>query len=130
MKFLLPLALLLSVSYAIAAAPSKVHFTKPLDKEVVPQTFKVEFTVDGMTVEKAGAPKEGTGHHHLIIDGKAVEKGQLVPKDETHKHFGDGSTSTTLTLKPGKHTLTLQFADGTHKSFGEDYSTTITVEVK
>ena len=130
MKSLLSLALLLSLTSAFAAAPSKVHFTKPLDKEVVAQTFKVEFTVDGMAVEKAGAPKEGTGHHHLIIDGKAVDKGQIVPKDDTHKHFGDGSTSTTITLKPGKHTLTLQFADGTHKSYGEEYSTTISVEVK
>ena len=130
MKSFLSLALLLSLSSAFAASASKVHFTKPLDKEVVAQTFKVEFTVDGMAVEKAGAPKEGTGHHHLIIDGKAVEKGQIVPKDETHKHFGDGSTSTTISLKPGKHTLTLQFADGTHKSYGEEYSTTISVEVK
>ena len=131
MKSLLSLALFLALGSAFAAAaPSKVHFIKPHDGEVVPQTFQVEFGVDGMTVAKAGDMKPNTGHHHLIIDGKPVAKGQVVPKDETHKHFGDASTTTPVTLKPGKHTLTLQFADGAHKSYGEEYSTTITVEVK
>ncbi len=130
MKSLLAIVLLLSLSNAMAATTSKVHFTKPHDHEVVPPTFPVEFAVDGMTVAKAGEMKEGTGHHHLIIDGKPVAKGIVVPKDETHKHFGDAATSTSLTLKPGKHTLTLQFADGAHKSLGEEYSATINVEVK
>ncbi len=130
MKSLLSLALFLSLSSAFAATASKVHFIKPHDGEVVPQTFQVEFGVDGMTVAKAGDMKANTGHHHLIIDGKPVAKGQVVPKDETHKHFGDGATTTPVTLKPGRHTLTLQFADGAHKSYGEEYSSTITVEVK
>lgn len=130
MKSLLALSLLFSLANAFAASTSKVHFVKPHDKEVVPQTFQVEFGVEGMSVAKAGELKSGTGHHHLIIDGKPIAKGMVVPKNETHKHFGDASTSTTLTLKPGMHTLTMQFADGVHISLGEDYSTTITVEVK
>jgi hypothetical protein len=126
------LALAFSVSFAAtAAAPaSKIHFTTPADKAVVAQTFDVEFAVDGMTVEKAGVMKKGTGHHHLIIDGEPVKAGMVVPKDATHMHFGDGSTKTTLTLKPGVHTLTLQFADGSHISMGPEYSTTISVTVK
>jgi hypothetical protein len=130
MKSLLAFTLLFSLTTVIAATPSKVHFVKPLDKEVVPSTFQVEFAVDGMSVAKAGDLKAGTGHHHLIIDGKAVAKGEVVPKDETHMHFGDAATSTSLTLKPGKHTLTMQFADGIHKSLGAEYSSTITIEVK
>jgi hypothetical protein len=130
MKSILSLVLFFSISTAFAVTPTKVHFVKPHEGEIVPVNFQVEFSVDGMTVAKAGDLKEGTGHHHLIIDGKPVAKGQVVPKDETHKHFGDASTSTSLTLSPGKHTLTLQFADGTHKSFGEEYSSTISVEVK
>jgi endonuclease YncB( thermonuclease family) len=131
MKSILAFTLFLSLATAFAAvAPSKVHFVKPHDKEVVPPTFQVEFAVDGMTVAKAGEMKAGTGHHHLIIDGKPVPKGQVVPKDETHKHFGDAATSTSVSLKPGMHTLTMQFADGAHKSLGEEYATTITVEVK
>ncbi len=130
MKSLISLVLFFSLSTVFAATPVKVHFVKPHDKEVVPATFTVEFGIEGMKVEKAGEVKEGTGHHHLIIDGKPVAKGQVIPKDDMHKHFGKGETSTEVTLKPGKHTLTMQFADGAHKSYGEEYSTTITVEVK
>lgn len=129
MKMLLTSVLFLSLASAIAA-PSKVHFVKPHDKAVVPPTFQVEFAVDDMAVVKAGEVKPGTGHHHLIIDGMPVPKGQLVPKDETHKHFGDGAKTASVSLKPGKHTLTMQFADGAHKSLGEEYSATIAVEVK
>jgi Domain of unknown function (DUF4399) len=120
----------LSFTSAFAAPSSKVHFIKPHDKEVVPPTFQVEFAVEGVTIAKAGELTPGTGHHHLIIDGKAVPQGQIVPKDETHKHFGDGSTKASISLKPGTHTLTMQVADGVHKSLGEEYSSTITVEVK
>lgn len=130
MKMLISAVLFLSLATAFAAAPAKVHFVKPHNKEVVPPTFQVEFAVEGMTVAKAGELKTGTGHHHLIIDGKPVAKGEVVPKDETHKHFGDGATSASVSLKPGTHTLTLQFADGTHKSYGEEYSSTITIVVK
>ncbi|MFA6236670.1 MAG: DUF4399 domain-containing protein [Bacteriovorax sp.] len=126
MKSVLFLAILLSLSSAFAS----VSFVSPKDNEVVPTTFKVDFGVEGMTVAKAGVMTPKTGHHHLIIDGKAVPQGQVVPKDATNIHFGDASTSTSLTLKPGKHTLTLQFADGAHKSYGEEFSKTITVEVK
>jgi hypothetical protein len=129
MKLMTALLFILSSSLTLAA-PMGVHFVKPQNNEVVPQTFPVEFMVDGMSVTKAGNMTKGTGHHHIIIDGKPVAKGQVVPTNATHKHFGDASTSTTLTLTPGKHTLTLQFADGTHKSYGDEYSKTITVEVK
>jgi hypothetical protein len=122
MKFILIAATFIGIN--AFASQSKVHFISPVDKSTV------AVSIEGLTVEKAGILKEGTGHHHLIIDGKPIEKGQVVPKDETHKHFGDGSSKTTLTLAPGKHTLTLQFADGVHKSFGSEYSETISVNVK
>ena len=47
------------------------------------------------------------GHHHVVIDGKAIPAGTVVPKDEKNIHYGDGSTTTMLKLSPGKHTLTL-----------------------
>lgn len=126
MKLIFAMALLLSLSTVLAS----VDFITPKNKEVVPSTFPVEFTVEGMSVAKAGNMKANTGHHHLIVDGKPVPKGKLVPKNETHFHFGDGATKTQLTLTPGLHTLTLQFADGAHKSFGKKFSKTISVEVK
>ncbi|MCA9543181.1 MAG: DUF4399 domain-containing protein, partial [Myxococcales bacterium] len=68
--------------------------------------------------------------HHIIIDGEGVAQGQVVPKDDKHIHFGGGQTETELELTPGKHTLTMQFADGAHMSYGPKMSQTITVEVK
>jgi len=53
-----------------------------------------------------------------------------VPKDATHLHFGKAQSSTEVTLAPGKHVLTLQFADGIHRSYGSQLATTITVTVK
>lgn len=130
MKLIFTSILFLSLTTAFAATASKVHFVKPHDKEVVPPTFQVEFAVDGLSLAKAGDMKPGTGHHHLIIDGKPIAKGQIIPMNETHKHFGDAATTATVSLKPGKHTLTMQFADGVHKSLGDEYASTITVEVK
>ena len=53
-----------------------------------------------------------------------------MPTDDTHIHFGKGQTETELKLAPGKHTLTMQFADGAHRSYGPDLSSTISVTVK
>ncbi len=86
--------------------------------------------VKGKTVAPAGTMDMNKGHYHIIIDGNYTEKGQMVMKDSTHLHFGKGQTVDTLPLRPGTHTLTLQFADGAHMSYGKDWSNTITVIVK
>jgi hypothetical protein len=86
--------------------------------------------VSGMEIEPAGPVNEGKGHHHIIIDGSFVENGVTVPADATHIHFGKGQTSDTLELAPGPHTITLQFANGLHASYGEDWSKTIAVTVE
>jgi hypothetical protein len=113
-----------------APADAKVMFTAPKNGETVPQKFKVKFTAMNIKVEKAGVVKSGFGHHHLIIDGAGEPAGAVVAKDAAHMHFGDGQTETEITLPPGKHTLTLQFADGAHMSYGPALSQTITVNVK
>lgn len=69
-----------------------VSFAEPHDGAVVPAEFKVEMKISGMSVQPAGEAIEGTGHHHLIIDGDCIAEGAAVPKDETHKHFGKGQT--------------------------------------
>jgi len=112
-----------------------VSFVQPVDGATVAGTFKVIMAVEGMKVHKAGEIIPGTGHHHLIIDGNGGEDFYIpmhavVVKNHTHLHFGKGQTETTLHLFPGKHTLTLQFADGHHKSYGRALSQTITVTVK
>lgn len=107
----------------------KVYFTSPANGDKVKSPVKVQMGIEGMSVKAAGEITEGTGHHHLIIDGQAIPKDTVVPKDDTHMHFGKGQTETEVELKPGKHTLTLQFADGAHRSYGPEMSTTIDIEV-
>jgi hypothetical protein len=112
------------------AAVGKVFFVEPAEGATLTSPFKVGFGVEGMTVHPAGELIDGTGHHHLVIDGAAVPVGTVVPADEKHIHYGKGQTETQLTLPAGPHTLTLQFADGSHKSYGPEWSTTINVTVQ
>jgi hypothetical protein len=109
---------------------SRVDFRNLIDGQEVSQEQEVIFKVMGMKVKPAGELVEGTGHHHLIINGQHVPKGEVVPADDNHIHFGKGQTSTKVKLEKGKNTLTLQFADGLHRSYGKKYSKTITVIAK
>ncbi|MCO4294584.1 DUF4399 domain-containing protein [Solitalea sp. MAHUQ-68] len=108
----------------------EVYFVNLKDGETVKSPFKVEMGVKGMTVEPIGQIHPDKGHHHIIVDGSFIPAGTTVPADSTHIHFGKGQTETELKLAPGSHTLTLQFADGMHASYGVRMSKTITVEVK
>ncbi len=117
----------------IGKAPTgRVFFVKPADGAKVPEQFEVEFGVEGRQVRPAGATERdpGFGHHHLLIDTGAIDDMAVVPKDETHLHYGDGAIKATVKLAPGKHQLTMQFADGAHRSYGPDWAATITVEVE
>lgn len=112
--------------------PEQVFFISPKNNATVKSPFKIKMGVKGMEVCEANKPTENKrcGHHHLLVDGAFVPEGQAVPKDETHIHYGKMQKETELTLAPGKHTLTLQFADFAHISYGEKMSSTITVTVK
>ena len=111
-------------------ANARVYFANLKDGETVSSPFIVQFGIEGMEVRAAGEIIKGTGHHHIIIDDAATDSGTIVPADDTHIHFGGGQTETELTLAPGTHTLTLQFANGIHQSFGPQMSATISVIVK
>jgi len=106
------------------------HFITPKDGDTVSGDILVKMGIKGLKVHKAGDLIDGTGHHHLIIDGSYVAENEVVPADAKHIHFGKGQTETTVHLKPGKHTLTLQFADGHHQSYGKIMSKTINITVK
>jgi hypothetical protein len=108
----------------------KVFFENLKDGDTVKSPFVVKMGVAGVAIAPAGEVKQGEGHHHLIVDSGPMEAGQIVPTDPTHLHFGKGQTETTVTLPPGKHTLTLQFADGAHKSYGKDLSSSVHVTVQ
>jgi hypothetical protein len=106
-----------------------VYFKNLNDGDVVKSPLIVEMGVSDMQVEPAGKIDKNKGHHHLIIDGAFVKKGLTIPKDSTHLHFGMGQTCDTLALTPGRHTLTLQFGNGAHQSYGKEWSETIGITV-
>lgn len=122
-----------TASVALPAVPAgaSVFFKNLKDGQVVQNPIHVEMGVEGMRVDSAGLVREGSGHHHLLIDdGDSIPSGQVIPKDSTHLHFGNAQTETDLQLSPGKHKLTLQFADGMHRSYGRQMAATVTIEVK
>ncbi len=110
----------------------RVFFVEPKDDQNVSQEFKVVMGVEGMTVKPLGDMSADTGHHHLLINAENVNTGEIVPVDkpEIYKHFGKGQTETMVKLAPGKYKLTLQFADGAHRSYGKPMRATISVTVK
>ena len=115
------------------AAAKRVFFVEPKDGAKVKSPVQVKFGVEGVDVVPAGERPgdDKAGHHHVIVDGKSVEKGVMVPMDTKNvHHYGKGQTEATLELSPGKHTLTMQFADAAHLSYGEKMSATITIEVE
>lgn len=114
----------------LSGCSDAVYFKYIDDGDTVSSPLTVKMGVCGLDIQKAGEAVEGKGHHHLIIDGNCIAKGETVPKDANHKHFGKGQTEATLNLTPGEHTLALQFANGLHASYGEGMCELIHVHVK
>ncbi len=111
-------------------ASGSVYIASPKDGDTVSRTFTVRFGLKGMGVAPAGVDKNNTGHHHLLIDGKALPDLQ-TPLGQEVKHFGGGQTETELTLPPGKHTLQLILGDKNHQPHQPplvSHKITVTVE--
>ncbi len=118
-----------------AAIPSpegaRVFFVNIADGDTVTSPFTVEFGLEGMTVTTAGDNAENSGHHHLIINAPLPDMTLPVPADDNYRHFGDGSSSTELTLEPGQHTLQLLLGDWLHRPHEPAvYSDVITITVE
>lgn len=115
---------------SMAWAEARVFFVEPKDGATVSSPVHVKFGLEGAELKPAGTMTPDTGHHHLLIDGKPLPKVEVIPATDHSLHFGKGQTETDVTLPPGQHTLTLQFGDGAHRSYGPDVSQTITINVK
>jgi hypothetical protein len=118
---------------ALPAVPAgaKVYFKNLKNGQTVTSPFKVEMGVDGMKVDTAGPVVANSGHFHILVDvGDSIASGQMIVKDSTHLHYGKAQTNTELKLTPGKHTLSLEFADGLHRSYGAQMASTVSVTVK
>lgn len=110
---------------------AKVFFKNLKDNATISSPFILQMGADVMSIDSAGPVKPASGHHHLIIDGAdSLIMGSIVPKDSVNIHFGNAQTEYELNLTPGKHKLTLQLADGLHRSYGGKLSATIMVNVK
>ena len=128
---LLALSLLALPGCSTPGAPAQtVSLLAPANGATVSSPFTVRFGIQGMAVAPAGDVVANSGHHHLVINAGPVAAGVSVPFNAQHLHFGRGQTETELTLPPGTYTLTAQFANGAHQSYGPAMSQTITVTVK
>lgn len=110
---------------------ARVFFANLKDGQTVTSPVKIEMGVEAMHVDTAnGILKPASGHHHILVDMDSITTGEVIKKDSVHIHFGNAQTSAEIKLPAGKHTLTLQFADAMHRSYGSKLTSKITVEVK
>lgn len=123
-------ALILAGCASISEPTQQARILEPADGATVGTTFKVKFGIKGMEVAPAGDIVKDSGHHHLLINLDAIAPGESIPFTDKHMHFGRGQTEAEVKLAPGTYTLTAQFANGAHQSYGKAMSHSIKVTVK
>ncbi len=106
----------LPAGYKKVAAPAgaALYFINLKNGDTLASPVRVQFGLRGMGVAPAGIEKEGTGHHHLLVNVAEVDVNNPLPANDNFRHFGAGQTETMLELKPGQHTLQLMLADQNH----------------
>ena len=110
---------------------ARVFFTNLLDGDTVSTPLKVTMSSENFTIQPSGDIVDGTGHLHILVDADCTPVGEVVIKDETHLHYGQGQLEAELTLTPGQHTLCLQAANGAHIALpGAGMTQEVTVTVK
>jgi hypothetical protein len=122
--------LMISGCASMSEPTQTARIVEPADGATVGTTFKVKFGIKGMKVEPAGDVVSNSGHHHLLINLDSIAAGESIPFTEKHMHFGKGQTEAEVKLAPGQYTLTAQFANGAHQSYGKAMSHSIKVTVK
>jgi hypothetical protein len=111
-------------------ADGTLTVTSPAADAEVAWPAKVALAAEGVTIEPVGDAQvhAGAGHYHVMVDTECVKKGNAIPNDAAHIHFGSGATTLTLgAITPGKHDLCVQVADGTHIALDATTNLTITV---
>lgn len=121
-----------SAPSASVSSGSGVTITTPGSATSHRGAVKVCMSTSGYTVEPAKkGVTAGHGHHHILVDvlPSQIDFSKPLAKDASHVHMGDGSSCKTLTLSPGQHTLTAQFARGNHVPY-KGVHHTISIRVK
>jgi hypothetical protein len=126
---------LLGSSDATITTSGRVWFIEPHDGATVYTPFLIKLGVSGYNLRPAGPGGDrSSGHHHVIVGTGSVPNGEGVPFDPAGAtphfiHWGMGQTEGMVNLPFGRQTLTAQFADGGHMSYGLAASAQITVTV-
>ena len=124
-------SIILINSFILGASESKVYFINLKDGDIVESPVFIQFGLSGKGVAPAGVDKENTGHHHLLIDVKAIDFYMPIPSSKNHLHFGGGQTETSIELTPGEHELQLVLGDLYHVPHSPPItSTKIKISVK
>jgi uncharacterized protein DUF4399 len=90
---------------------------------------KLELAVEGMTVEPAGAVRENTGHFAVAVDAEPLSLGTAIKKNSGYQVYEKGETEVQAGVRPGEHTLTLQFVDARNRSYGPEWAQTVKIKV-
>ena len=115
-------ALIGIIEPARAAEPAppgaRLYIIWPKDHQTIPGgKFWLRMGLRNAGIAPAGVHKEGTGHHHLLIDTDLPPLDEPIPNNQNHLHFGAGQTEVRIELPPGTHTLQLILGDGDHVPF-------------
>ena len=95
---------------------AKVYIISLADGSTLSSPVSIAFGLEGMDIAPAGTEKEGTGHHHLLIntDLSTLDVESGLPATDQIVHFGGGQTQVTKELPAGSHTLQLLLGDWSH----------------
>jgi hypothetical protein len=100
---------------ALATPGTRVFIIEPAAGATVASPVTIKFGAEGIAIEPAGEIKNGSGHHHLLIDTPSLPPlDQPLPFSDTILHFGQAQTEASVNLAPGPHTLQLVLAGGNH----------------
>ena len=117
---------------AEASGPS-VSITSPVNgARLQGGTFILTMEVSGVSIVPAGTMEEGTGHHHLVIDGPLPDSmAPIPPTTDVVIHLGQAQTEYEITgLTPGRHTVIAVVGDGMHIPLAPWVADTVTVLVQ
>jgi hypothetical protein len=100
---------------SVAPEGAIAYILSPANGAIVESPVAIKFGLSKMGVAPAGVDRNGTGHHHLLVDLEMLPAmGQSLPATEQIRHFGKGQTETIIELAPGTHTLQLLMGNFLH----------------
>lgn len=101
---------------------ASINLDAPQDGDMfsTEETITFEPVVENFLIEEAGEVTQNAGHHHLLINTDPVDTGIVIPSDDQHLHFGDGTKMPEVDaseLGTGDHEVIIQVANGAHEAY-------------